>query len=132
MMPAASADPTVENLHELRKQAKYFWHQLQVLEPVWEPVIKDLGDQVHELTRLLGDDHDLAVLRQKLTADPDTYGGDSTVETLLALIDHRREELQQEALALGQRVYLDRPSEFAKRIRGYWKAWRSQAATASR
>jgi CHAD domain-containing protein len=126
----ASSDPTVENLHEWRKQAKYLWHQLQVLEPIWEPVIKDLGNQVHELTRLLGDDHDLAVLRQKVAANPETYGGDSTVETLLALIDRRRDELQKSAFVLGQRVYLDSPRDFANRIKGYWHAWRSERSTA--
>jgi CHAD domain-containing protein len=128
---AAATDPSVENLHEWRKQAKYLWHQLQVLEPIWAPVMKDLGDQVHELTQLLGDDHDLVVLWQKVAVDPDSYGGDSTAETLLALIDRRRQELQQEAFSLGQRVYLDRTREFASRIKGYWKAWRSQGASAT-
>jgi CHAD domain-containing protein len=128
---AASADPSVENLHEWRKQAKYLWHQLQVLEPIWDPIIKDLGGQVHNLTQLLGDDHDLAVLRQKVAADPDRYGGDSTVETLLALIDRRREELQEQAISLGQRVYLDRPRDFANRIKGYWKAWRTRDSSAA-
>ena len=28
------ADPSPENLHEWRKQVKYLWHQLQVLEPL--------------------------------------------------------------------------------------------------
>jgi CHAD domain-containing protein len=126
----ASADPSVENLHEWRKQAKYLWHQLQVLEPVWPGVMDELGNQVHELTQLLGDDHDLAVLRQTVTADPDTFGGDSTLETLLALIDRRREELQQEAFLLGRRLYRDKPKAFTGRIKDYWKAWRleSQAA----
>jgi CHAD domain-containing protein len=129
-MAAASADRTVENLHEWRKQAKYLWHQLQVLEPIWDPIIKELGNQVHELTQFLGDDHDLAVLRQKVATDPGSYGDDSTVETLLALIDRRREELQQEAFVLAQRVYLDSPKDFTNRIKGYWKAWRSEGSGA--
>src|SRR5207253_2166254 len=32
-MAVATASPSVTNLHEWRKQAKYLWHQLQVLQP---------------------------------------------------------------------------------------------------
>jgi len=54
------------------------------------------------------------------------------VETLVALIDRRREELQQEAFRLGRRLYRDKPKVFTKRIKGYWKAWRLEAETAPR
>jgi CHAD domain-containing protein len=127
-LPGAVAESSVETLHELRKQAKYLWHQLQVLECVWPPVMKELEDQMHELTTLLGDDHDLAVLREKVSSAPDKFGGDSTVELLLSVIDRRREELQRDAFALGQRLYLDPPSGFVRHLQGYWKAWRSEVA----
>lgn len=123
----AAAEDTVENLHEWRKQAKYLWHQVEALEPLWPAVLKELAEQIHELTQLLGDNHDLAVLRQTVTADPDRYGGDSTLETLLALTDRRRDELEQEALRLGQRIYSDRPRDFTQRLRDYWKTWRAEA-----
>ncbi len=123
----ASADATVENLHEWRKQSKYLWHQLQILEPVSPQIMKELANQAHELTQHLGDDHDLAVLRATVLADPDAFGGDRTLETLLALIDRRRGELQQEAFLLGRRLYRDKPKVFADRIEGYWRAWRSEA-----
>jgi CHAD domain-containing protein len=126
----AAADPTVENLHEWRKQAKYLWHQLHILEPVWPAVMQELAEQVHVLTQHLGDDHDLAVLRDTVTADPDAFGGAGALEALLALIDRRRGELQQQAFLLGRRIYRDRPRVFADRIRGYWKAWRLESAAA--
>ena len=63
-LAAAADDPTVEDLHEWRKQAKYLWNQLQVLEPLWPAVMEELANQAHELGRLLGDDHALAVLRE--------------------------------------------------------------------
>jgi CHAD domain-containing protein len=129
-LATASADATVENLHEWRKQAKYLWHQLQILEPVWPRIMKELANQDHELTQHLGDDHDLAMLRETVIADPDAFGGDSTLETLVALIDRRRGELQQEAFLLGRRLYRDKPKVFTDRIKGYWKAWRSEAEAA--
>lgn len=34
-----------------------------MLEPIWSPVLGVRRDELHRLTDLLGDDHDLAVLR---------------------------------------------------------------------
>jgi CHAD domain-containing protein len=125
-MRAAGSEPTAENMHEWRKQAKYLWHQLEVLEPVWPSVMEVLASQVHTLTQQLGDDHDLFVLRQTVTGDSETYGGEAHLETIIALIDRRQEELRQEAFQLGRRLYQDAPDAFTDRIEGYWKAWRSE------
>lgn len=122
-----TANASVENLHEWRKQAKYLWYELQVVEAFWPNLLNELRNDVHDLTERLGDDHDLAVLRQTILDDPDRYGGDSTLETLLALIDRRREELQQEAFPLGRRLYADKPQVFLDRISEYWKTWRSES-----
>jgi hypothetical protein len=79
---------------------------------------------------MLGDDHDLAVLREQANGDPDTFGGDNALETLVALIDRRRDELQQAVLPLGRRLYGDQPNAFTDRIQGYWSAWRKLEAPA--
>jgi CHAD domain-containing protein len=121
-LAGAFAEPSAQNMHEWRKQAKYLWHQLQVLEPIRAPILKGLCDQARQLSQLLGDDHDLTVLRQKIVADPEGFGGAVTVGSLTALIDRRRLELQSEAFQLAQRVYVDKPNRFTNRIKGYWKA----------
>ena len=41
------------------------WHQLQIPQPLWPGLIGELADQAHKLAELLGDDDDLAVLREK-------------------------------------------------------------------
>jgi CHAD domain-containing protein len=123
---AAAADPTVEKLHEWRKQTKYLRYQLEILEPVWPAIMEELADQADRLGTLLGDDHDLAVLRQTLAANPEPFGDRDTLEVLLALIDRRRLELQHEAGLLGQRFFQDRPRNLVRRLRGYWKTWRAE------
>ena len=122
----AAGDPSVENLHEWRKQAKYLRYQLEVLRPVWPDRMGELVDEADGMGNLLGDDHDLAVFRQLLTDDPDRFGDAGDREALLALIDRRRAELEQEAMLLGQRFFADRPRRFARRLKGYWKAWRGR------
>jgi hypothetical protein len=74
---------------------------------------------------LLGDDHDLATLRQMLIDDPERFGGEGDREVLLALIDRRREELGREAVLLGRRFFQDSARDFAGRLKGYWKTWRA-------
>jgi hypothetical protein len=43
------------------------------------------------------------------------------------VLDRRRAELEREVLLLGERFFQDRPSELARRLKGYWKTWRGQA-----
>src|SRR5205085_153720 len=124
---AAAGDPTIENLHEWRKQAKYLRYQLEILRPVWPERMGELADEADRMGDLLGDDHDLAVLRQLLTDDPGRFPEAGDREVLLALIDRRRAELEQEATLLGERFFQDRPRDFARPLKGYWKTWRSRA-----
>lgn len=125
---ASGNDASAETWHEWRKQAKYLWHQVQVLEPLWEEVLNKLGDEVHRLTQILGDDHDLFVLHEMLVKEPERYGPGPALEVVLALSDRRRQELRQQARPLGERIYLDSPGAFADRLHGYWKAWRAEPA----
>ena len=131
-LAAAAVQPTPENLHEWRKQAKYFWHQLQVLEPAKPALLTELAKQVHGLTQALGDDHDLFMLRQTITAGPEWFSGDSSLEKLLGLIERRREELQAQAFRLGRPLFADKPKSFAKQIQDFWKTWRANPEAALR
>jgi hypothetical protein len=87
-----------------------------------------LAGEADRLGEVLGHDHALAVLRQLLTDEPGRFGDESDREVLLALIDRRRAELEQEAMLLGRRFFQDSPGEFARRLKGYLKTWRAQAA----
>jgi len=113
---AARADPTVEALHEWRKRAKDLWYQQTLLRALWPPVMQAVGDEAHELANRLGDDHDLAMLadwvREHAEAEPEFFEA----------VQRRRSELQGEAIALGERLYADRPGAYVRRLRGLWKA----------
>ena len=124
----AAADPSAAKLHEWRKQGKYLRYQLEVLRPLWPERMGELATEADLMGDLLGDDHDLAVLRLVLTGDPRPVADEGEREALLALIDRRRAELEQESLLLGERFFEDRPRELARRLKGYWKTWRGQAS----
>jgi CHAD domain-containing protein len=119
-------------LHEWRKQAKYLWHQLQVLQPIQPGQLTALADQAHTLANALGDDHDLAILAHKFLEASDKFPDRATMHTLADLIANRRALLQEEAMALGHRLYAEKPRKFVDRLREYWRAWHGKASKALR
>jgi hypothetical protein len=86
--------------------------------------MEELVKEADRMGELLGDDHDLALLRQMLTDDPKRFGDDPDV--LVALMDRCRTELEQEVMELGGRFFQDKPKDFTRRLKGYWRAWRSR------
>jgi CHAD domain-containing protein len=117
------AKRSTERLHEWRKQVKYLWHQLQLLQPLWPGLIGELADQAHQLADYLGDDHDLAVLRAKALASRELFPQPSARSALIALIDRCRTELQDKAIVLGERLYEEKPADFSARFGRYWSDW---------
>ena len=123
----ALEQPSVENLHEWRKQSKYHWHHLQLIEPALASKEGELPDDVHTLTQLLGEDHDRAVLQQTLATDPLSYGGQRALANLFALIERQRATLERNAFELGRRLYQDSPRVFISRLDLQWKEWTGSA-----
>jgi CHAD domain-containing protein len=120
-LSAAESEGTPECFHEWRKQVKYLRHHLEFLTPVWPKLLAELAGQAHKLADDLGDEHDLTVLREKAEANRDAIATD--LGLLLALIDRRRLELRDRALALGRQLYEEKPGAFATRLGGYWNNW---------
>jgi hypothetical protein len=115
-LAAARAEPSVANLHEWRHQVQYFWHLLHLLERVGAGTEMPRSRQVHKLSRLLGECHDLALLRQALDADPLAFGERGITEGIFALIECRRKVVEQRAFDLGERIYQETPAVFLSRL----------------
>lgn len=119
-------DPSPENFHEWRKRAKDLWYHVRLLQPVWPEQMDAMAGELDTLGECLGDDHDLAVLRQDLQVRSIGDGYAREMETLNALIEERQRELRTAALTMGARFYAEKPSIFCNRLAGYWKIWRRQ------
>ncbi len=118
----ARRHPTAEKLHEWRKQAKYLWYQLLILERAFPHKVKAWDNRLHKLTQTLGNDHDLIVLRKALTDHPDTFEGNN-IDALLTSISENRRKLRNTAFKLGDRLYHDKPRAFADKIEKHWEKW---------
>jgi CHAD domain-containing protein len=125
----ARKEPTAENLHEWRKRAKDLWYHLRLLEEIAPHTVSAHAKDAHLLSDLLGDDHDLAVLRDSVQASAKEVPVDTAA--VLVAIDHRRQQLQEEAVFLGGRMYAEKPKAFTRRMHKYWEAWRAQAKAAA-
>jgi CHAD domain-containing protein len=112
-----------EAVHEWRKRVKDLWYQLRIVRNAWPEVLNETADQAHELSDLLGDHHDLAVLRDDALERRELLA-DGELERLLAAVSERQDELADEAIKLGERIYAEKPKAFVKRLRSYWQAWR--------
>ena len=110
----ADREPTDEHLHEWRKRVKDLWYQQALLEQLCPAELKPRAKQAKKLSQKLGDDHDLAVLAERLRAEPSLLG-----DALLPLIAQRRAKLLRQVRKRGRRVYAERPKQFARRLRRY-------------
>jgi CHAD domain-containing protein len=118
--------PSVESFHEWRKQVKCLWYQTRLLKPIWPKVMEQFADKLKALGDYLSDDHDLAILRERVLEQAEQLHDRMALEALMALIDQRRGELQVEAKHLGTRIYVEKPRAFVGRLQAYWQAWRAE------
>ena len=108
--------PSVSCLHEWRKQAKYLYLQLELLDPLYGPAVSRLARELHTLSDELGEDHDLALLRLGVAAHHDDFANASGARDLARLIEHTRSALQRRALLRGMRLYQPKPAGFRRRL----------------
>lgn len=121
----ACSEGTVGARHEWRKRAKYHRYHLRLLGDLWRPVLDPWRDQLHALSDLLGEDHDLAVLGRTLETS-DEIAGVVNRPAVAGLIFKRRAELEAAARPLGEKLFAEKPSRLVDRLGAYWVSWRAQ------
>lgn len=109
-----------DDFHEWRKQVKYLRHQFTLLREVWPEVLEAMEDTADELGERLGADHDLAVLRDRVKTEQSLAPG--VRKALLRRIETRRKDHQRTALALGSRLYAEKPAALRQRLGRLWDA----------
>jgi CHAD domain-containing protein len=130
--------------HEWRKRVKDLRYEAEILERARDggapslPVarrrrkraktsgdatyIRDIAKSADELGEMLGEEHDLGVLAERIrgAGERDAVrvpAGRRTRRALLKLIAKRRRQIRREALKIGGSLYGTRPSRYLDRVR---------------
>jgi CHAD domain-containing protein len=116
----ARRDPSTENRHELRKRAKDLWYATQILRGAGTSRLRRIRRGAHELSDLLGEDHDLALLRGKVVEGGRELPEPADQVALVGVIDRRRDQLERKALRRAKRLYDPKPRAFVRAIEKRW------------
>lgn len=111
---------TDRRMHEWRRSVKHLWYQVRLIERAAPSVLGALAASLDDLADALGDDHDLAVLIERLEADPDRFGGKRPVKQARRLARAQQRDLRRGALRLGATIFAERDRSFVRRMRAYW------------
>ena len=98
-----------DDFHEWRKAVKRHWHHCEALG------LDDRARLVHELSDLLGDDHDLATLSEAADRHSATLTADERAQLDALIADHRA-QLQKKALRSARKLYATKPRKLAKTV----------------
>ncbi len=116
-MARASKDPADETLHEWRKAVQLHWRHMSLLERSWPDALEARASLARQISQLLGDDHDLAVLSERVQS----LGTGRAGAAVARLAREEQARLRERAHLLGERLYAARPSEMHERIALYWR-----------
>ncbi len=120
--------PSDGAFHEWRKSVQQHWRHMQLLSMAWPDVLGGRAREAKELSRLLGDDHDLALLAAFVVKHPDVELAPGDREELIRRCRSWQSELRELARLRGHRLFAEPATDFASRLMTYW----SQAESLSR
>jgi CHAD domain-containing protein len=123
-MNAAARSGAGEDFHAWRRAAKAHRHHVFALEAICPRRLKPRLEDLDRLGDLLGDEHDLDVLEQTIRGEWTCFPDERDCDRVLRLLDRRRRGLRREARAIGARLFAERPSDFGRRARADFRAFR--------
>ncbi|WP_215225750.1 CHAD domain-containing protein [Echinicola shivajiensis] len=105
----------LEDFHEWRKQAKYFYYQLEFISPLWPNYIGVLNSEFNQLTDKIGEEHDLVILEELMDTERISIKNTTRMNAFRECIDYHKQAARKESLGLGSRCYIF-PAKCVKNI----------------
>jgi CHAD domain-containing protein len=124
---AAYGEPSDESFHAWRKRVQLHWRHMALLSRCWPEALSARAAEAKELSQLLGEDHDYAVLRA-FCGEQATLLEPGDVVALTAHCQTCQGELRAEARPRGDRLFAERPGDLKERVTLYWTSARCLAA----
>jgi len=115
----ALVEPSAERLHAFRTPAKRHLYQVELLSRSWEAPLSSLRQELSDLGELLGDHHDLSLLRLELEARPELQ---TESKALQSMVKKRLGKLERAAFSLAARAFAEKPAAITRRFGAYFRA----------
>lgn len=116
----AYAENTDDAFHEWRKCVQTHWRHMALLQKAWPAIFAAQLEAARELSQVLGDDHDLALMRIHLATLPPDMLSTGETHALEELIQSRQVALRRAARPMGDMIYAEKPKPHGRRIAGIW------------
>jgi CHAD domain-containing protein len=110
-----------EDFHDWRKALQHHWRHMQLLSPCWPSELSARAELSRNLSQILGDDHDISLICQLVSAPTMVFASPEETATFLKRCRNRHKSLRQDAKARGARLFVERPRPFVERIEAYWR-----------
>lgn len=128
MFREAYETPTDEAFHEWRKTVQHHWRHMQLISRAWPDALDARAGEAKELSRLLGDDHDICVLLAFAEGRGKTILSEDELAALTKISRSIQDELRALAKPRGTRLFSEPAGELKERIESYWAAARDLSA----
>jgi CHAD domain-containing protein len=112
------------DFHEWRKLIKALWYKLRLIDCCNAELRKDLR-ALQKAETCLGDEHNVAVLCGRLSADLSIiiYSPEDFLR-LRRAANRYQHDLRKNALANARRIYSMKTGTYLRRVERWWKDWR--------
>jgi CHAD domain-containing protein len=118
--------PNAASIHEWRKRVKDLWYVTEIIAPAWPEMMDPRVEMLHDLSRLLGDHHDIWALDTHVAENGNRFGKVTTLR-IAAVAGRRLAEIEGEIFEKGATAYADRPRDWSQSIVDAWRAWTKAA-----
>lgn len=107
-------DSNDRNFHKLRKNAKYHWYHVRILEHVNKKELRKRRKRLRKLQLLLGDAHDLAEIQARLESSPDPD------MPLLNRTIERKQRYYDKSLEISRRIFAPSAEQMIADLSSWW------------
>lgn len=122
-MKAACDSPVPEAFHRWRKPVKYHGYHMRILCEAWPTVVRARRNEVDALGDLLGEHHDLSVLRAWVLNEQEPLANQEGLTSFTKLVDERSAQIEEACQSLGDRLFAEKPKHLQRRFSAYLDAW---------
>jgi len=95
---------------------KNLYYELQFLMPLLRKRMRSQVARLRKVQELIGDDHDIAVLKAVLQSTPERFGGGPAVKRVVRRLEERSRRLRRASQPLAKKILKEQPRRFLREI----------------